>query len=102
MPAVQEDLAALRDSVRPGTRLPHRLQNARPEREEDEALTALQTGLDAAAAAAKAAGKHRLDLMTSRRLLLRLAALADRRACATELERLRDGATGTQVDGGWN
>lgn len=70
---------------------------AQPERDEDEALAALEAGLDAATVAAKAAGK-RLDPMARRLLLLRRAALADRRAYATELEYLRGGATVTLVE----
>ncbi|WP_328486002.1 hypothetical protein [Streptomyces zaomyceticus] len=72
-------------------------KTAPSERDEDEAVAALQAGLDAATAAAKAAGK-RLDPMARRLLLLRRAALADRRAYATELEHLRGAATVTQVE----
>ncbi|MET9374033.1 hypothetical protein ABZX98_07765 [Streptomyces sp. NPDC002992] len=73
-------------------------ETAPPECEEDEALAALQAGLDAATAAAKAVGKRRLDPRARRLLLLRRAALADRRAYATELEHLRDAATVAQVE----
>ncbi|MGA5065562.1 hypothetical protein ACPB9E_17680 [Streptomyces exfoliatus] len=97
MPAVQEDLAAETASgPAPDYRTAYKATP--PESEEDEALTALEPGLDAAATAAKAAGKHRLDPMAGRLLLLRRAALADRRAYATELDPLRDGATVTQVE----
>ncbi|MFH9958941.1 hypothetical protein ACH4OX_32660 [Streptomyces roseolus] len=73
-------------------------RTAPPEHEEDETLTALEAGLDTATAAAKAAGQRRPDPMARRLLLLRRAALADRRAYATELEHLRGGATATQTE----
>lgn len=81
-------------------RLPHRTadKTAPPEREEDETLAALQAGLEAATAAAKSAGKRRLDPMARRPLLLRQATLADRRAYSTEPEHLRDAATVTRVE----
>ncbi|MEU2245033.1 hypothetical protein ABZ572_37250 [Streptomyces sp. NPDC018338] len=71
---------------------------APPEREEGDALAALEAGLDAATTVAKAAGKRRPDPMAGRLLLLRRAMLADRRAYVTELEHLRGGTTVTQVE----
>ncbi|MFD6362807.1 hypothetical protein ACFWFX_23610 [Streptomyces roseolus] len=73
-------------------------RTAPPEHEEDETLTALQAGLDTATAAAKAAGQRRPDPIARRLLLLRRAALADRRAYATELDHLRGGAIVTQTE----
>ncbi|MFE1272454.1 hypothetical protein [Streptomyces sp. NPDC058757] len=83
-------------SPAPGYRDAYR--TAPPEHEEDETLTALQACLAVATAAAKAAGQRRPDPMARRLLLLRRAALADRRAYATELDHLRGGATVTQTE----
>ncbi|MGW7310009.1 hypothetical protein ACWGI1_31165 [Streptomyces sp. NPDC054835] len=58
---------------------------------------ALGAGL-AAAASAKAAGKRTADPMARRLLLLRQAALADRRAYTTELEYLRGITTVTDTE----
>ncbi|MEU8764608.1 hypothetical protein [Streptomyces sp. NPDC048659] len=66
---------------------------APPEREEDEALAALEAGLDAA----KKAGR-RPDPIARRLLLLRRAALADRRAYTAELEYLGGGSSLTEAE----
>ncbi|MFB9601458.1 hypothetical protein ACFFTQ_00510 [Streptomyces roseofulvus] len=60
-------------------------RTAPPEYEEDEALAALEASLDTATATAKASGRRPAP-MARRLLLLRRAALADRRAYATELD----------------
>lgn len=70
---------------------------APPERDEDEALAALEAGLEAAMAAAKAAGR-RPDPIARRLLLLRRAALADRRAYAVELEYLGGDSSLTEAE----